>query len=100
ETISDTTLNLAMTPENMANTETPAPTNVELSGGANTNDWISNPSTLWTAPAQSGEESNSATTNADTDLTIGRQPACIYAATDDATLFWALQAAPTATPAS
>ncbi len=100
ETISDTTLNLSMTPENMANTATPAPTNVALSGGAITNDWISNPSTLWTAPAQSGEGSNSATTNANTDLTIGQQPASVSSGTYDATLFWALQAAPTATPAS
>ncbi|UIF29849.1 WxL domain-containing protein [Levilactobacillus brevis] len=98
-TVDSATLALDFTPEAMDNTATAAPTSVALTQGTVTNGWITSPSTLWTAAAKSGEGSNSATTNAQTNLTIGKQNT-ISAGTYDATLYWALQDAPTATPAS
>ncbi len=97
-TITGTTMNLAFTPNSLANTETPDPTTVALTPGTVTGGWISNPTTLWNAPANTGEGSNSATLNNNTSLNIGKTLAT--SGTYDSTLFWALQDAPVATVAS
>lgn len=98
-TISSATLNLDSTAGTLDNTATAAPNAVALTQGTVTNSWITNPSTFWTAAAQTGEGSNSATTASSTNLKIGRQ-ATVSSGTYDATLYWSLQDAPTATPAA
>ncbi|TGD19038.1 cell surface protein [Levilactobacillus suantsaiihabitans] len=98
--ITNSSLNLFFTQGASDNTETPAPNAVALPQGTVTNDWIANPETVWNAPAQTGEGSNTATLNSDeTDLQIGKQ-SNVSAGTYDSTLYWALQDAPTATTAA
>ncbi|NLR09120.1 MULTISPECIES: WxL domain-containing protein [Lactobacillaceae] len=98
-TVNTATLDLDMTPGTMDNTATAAPTSVALTQGTVTNGWITNPSTLWNAAANTGEGDNSATTSSSTNLKLGKQ-ATVSAGTYDATLYWSLQDAPTAAPAA
>lgn len=94
--ITNAQLTLDETAGTLDNTATAAPMSLTLPQSAVTNDWISSPKTLWTAAADSGEGSNSATTAASSKLTITKQPD-VSAGTYNATLYWALQNAPAAT---
>lgn len=98
-TIANASLALNEAPATLDNTATTAPNNLTLTQSTTTNGWVSNPETLWSATTNTGEGSNSASTANSSSLTITKQPT-ITAGTYTATLYWALQDAPsTATPA-
>ncbi|MFB9769414.1 WxL domain-containing protein [Lactiplantibacillus modestisalitolerans] len=98
-TVTSAVLNLNATKGTVDNTATSNPTSVKLSQstvapGA----WVTSPQTIWDASAASGEGQNTATTTG-SSLDVSKQPT-ISSGTYTATLYWALQNAPAATPAS
>ncbi|MFC6180120.1 WxL domain-containing protein [Lactiplantibacillus daowaiensis] len=98
-TVSSASLALDVSKGATDNTSTSAPMTLNLTQGTTTSGWISSPQTVWNADANTGEGSNTATAEPTSSLTLGKQPT-ITAGTYDATLYWALQNAPAAAPAS
>lgn len=97
--ISQATLSLDQTPGTLDNSATAAPKSLKLMQSAVTNGWIASPQLLWDAAANTGEGTNTATTATSSNLLIAKQ-SNVVAGTYDATLYWALQNAPTTTPAT
>lgn len=94
-TVDHATLNLNTTKGTVDNTATVAPATLSLTQGQLTSGWISSPQTIWNAPANNGEGDNTATVATTSNLAVTKQP-LITAGTYSATLYWALQNAPTA----
>jgi len=98
-TIDSATLNLNMTKGAVDNSATTAPQTLSLTQANVTNGWVVSPQTLWTAAAQTGEGSNVASTANTSSLQVAKQPT-VSQGVYTATLYWALQNAPTAPKAS
>lgn len=98
-TVSSATLNLVTSKPTTDNSATSAPVALNIPQSTVTSGWITNPQTLWAAAANTGEGSNTASATETSSLSVAKQP-LISAGTYSATLYWALQNAPTAAPAS
>ena len=98
-TVNSATLNLTTNKGTVDNTATAAPTALSLTPSTLTTGWVTSPQTIWAAPVNTGEGDNSATTATSSSLVVGKQPT-ISSGTYSATLYWALQDAPTAAPAT
>ncbi|WP_048000006.1 WxL domain-containing protein [Lactiplantibacillus herbarum] len=98
-TIDSATLNLNMAKGAVDNNATTAPQTLSLTQADVTNGWVASPQTLWTAAAQTGEGSNVASTANTSSLQVAKQPT-VSQGVYTATLYWALQNAPTAPKAS
>ncbi|KRO26632.1 extracellular protein [Lactiplantibacillus fabifermentans DSM 21115] len=98
-TVSSATLNLVTSKPTTDNASTSAPVALNIPQSTVTSGWITNPQTLWAAAANTGEGQNTASTTEASSLAVAKQP-LISAGTYSATLYWALQNAPTAAPAS
>ncbi|VDG20753.1 WxL domain-containing protein [Lactiplantibacillus mudanjiangensis] len=98
-TVTGATLALDLTKNSTDNATTDAPVSLHLTQDTPSAGWISNPQTAWAVLSSSGEGRNTAFADTTSSLTIDKQ-ATITAGTYDATLYWALQNAPVATPAT
>lgn len=97
-TIDNATLNLNMTKGAVDNNDTAAPQSLSLTQANVTNGWVESPQTLWNADVKTGEGNNVATTANTSSLQIGKQ-STVSAGTYTATMYWALQNAPSAAAA-
>ena len=98
-TVTSATLDLVTNKTATDNSATSAPTTLNIPQSTVTSGWITNPQTLWEAAANTGEGENTASATTTSALAVAKQP-LISAGTYSATLYWALQNAPTAAPAS